>query len=103
MGESGIVFLVVPIAYGVAFVTLLLAAILVAFAPKWRFLSVYFVAAALAAIPAFVLWMPCVIWYGKLATIIESKNLSIASTSVMLPCSSAPLRRQLCALALASL
>jgi hypothetical protein len=78
-------FPVVPVGYGIAFLTLLLAAIVVAFVPKWQFLSAYFVGAALSTIPAFVLWIPCLICCGKLATIIDNRNLSLSGISLVFP------------------
>ena len=85
MGESGVVFLLVPFWYGIASVTLLLAAIVVAFVPKWRFLSAYFLAAAVAAVPAFVLWLGCLYCCEKLATFIENNSLSLAGSSLVIP------------------
>jgi len=86
MGESGVILLMVPIGYVIVFLTLLLAAIVVAFVPKWRFLSAYFVGAALAAVPAFLLWwFPCLYCCGELAMIAEKKNLSFAGYSLVLP------------------
>ena len=85
MGESGIVFVLVPIGYGIAFITLLFAAIVVAFVPRWRFLSAYFVGAAFATVPGFVLWLPCFYVCDRLATIAEKNNLYIAGTAVWFP------------------
>jgi hypothetical protein len=78
-------FLLVPIAYFFASVALIVAAIVVAFVRKWRFLSAYFVGAALATAPAFILWLPCFYGCAELATVIDNNNLYFRGTSLALP------------------
>jgi hypothetical protein len=83
MGESGLVFMVVPVAYGIAFFLLLLGAVIVTFVRSWQFLSAYFVSAALATIPAFILWIPCVNCCEKLVILIENRNLLAGGSLVL--------------------
>jgi hypothetical protein len=55
MGESGFIYLLIPIGYAYIFLGLLLLALIAQFIRKARFLRAYFLVGAVTSIPAFIL------------------------------------------------